>query len=363
MSATTRFPVALIASCSVQPGTRVVSDTMEDGTTAVRLLWPVNTFKRTFTLTTPPLTEAEFAWLRSFYRQRSGPYEAFWFRDNINRGGNAEVRFSPTKPINWNVSGLRRVVTIDLVEIAPVAALPEADELAAAAGATPLFWWDADREKCLLDGGTEINDTATFDAAGGGVRATWYGGASGLLGGKTSTHSTYLHQGGAVYAKTASNAALSGAQPAVTVFIVCRAATSATQQVLLSAGAAGSGSAVGLQLTGSNAFAPWVGSTETWTGATQSNGTADTWRSLAAVWAASSDTATLYVNAASVGTASNTRSLTAGPAALNGSPSGTLVTVSGQSAHAIIFPAALTLAQVKAVHNLLATQQGLAAVA
>lgn len=89
------------------------------------------------------------------------------------------------------------------------------------------------------------------------------------------------------------------------------------------------------------------------------NSAASTWRSVAAVFAGSANTGALYVNAALIGTDTNTRSLTAGPAALHAAPDATLVAASGQSAHVLIFPAALTLAQIKAVHNLLGYQYGL----
>lgn len=362
------FPLDLIAECEVTPMTRVMRDEFEAGNTSTRRLWPAQYFKRRFKVVTPPLTEREFITLRSFWSQRSGEYDAFWFRDNVNRGGQAQVRF--TSAPRWSYAGARRVVTCELEEISPVRALIESDEIVTAANSTPLFWWDANRERSTASisatGMPEVGfESSTWDAsngASGGLRAVWQGSPTEILGLKTAQSQGYLANGTA-YAKTAGNTTLSGTQPACTVFALARNPSSAAQAVLVAVGTPGSGSALGLQITAANKYAPWVGASEAWATAVQTNSAVDTWRTFAVVWAASSNTATLYVNAASVGAESNTRSLTNGRASLLGANDGTkIVAASGYVGHALVFPAALALADVKAVHNLLAPAYGLATV-
>jgi hypothetical protein len=70
----------------------------------------------------------------------------------------------------------------------------------------------------------------------------------------------------------------------------------------------------------------------------------------------------LYVNSAAALTESHTRNFTAGPVALGAAVDGTLKTA-GDVAQVLVFSAALTSAQVKALHNLLGYQYGLSVVA
>ena len=68
------------------------------------------------------------------------------------------------------------------------------------------------------------------------------------------------------------------------------------------------------------------------------------------------------MNAALVGNETETRNYTAGPLTINAEPDGTDGDTEHLIAHVLVFPALLTLTQIKAVHNLLGPQLGLAPV-
>lgn len=358
------FPLDLIATSDVTPTASVITDAFTDGTTSSRRFWPAQNFKRTFKLTTPPLAENEVRYLRSFISQRGGMYDAFWLRDNPNRGGQALVRFSKDPTTTWK-SGAR-IYTLECQEIAPIRALPEFDEVAVAAGAPAAVWYDANRERAVNYAGQSlIYDSATWDAATltPGNRAAWQANATGILASLGQQYPAYSADGAHWAVSPSPIGGLTSGQPALSLFALVNVPNAGAQKVLFALGAAGSGTALGLQITAANNLAPWVGLTESWTGALQAN-TAATWYSLAAVWPASSNVASFYVNGALIGTATNTRSLGAAPAAsLLASPGGTLIAASGALVHhAMAIPAALNLSQVKALHNLLGYQAGLASV-
>jgi hypothetical protein len=343
-----------------------VADEFENGSTMTRLIWNAQHFKRKFEIAHGALTLAEYRYLRSFYSQRSGGYDGFWFRDNVNRKGNANVRFASSLADDHDGTLFNAQVTLE--EIAAIRALPEWDEVATAAGYTPALWYDANREFYLSHAGTVLTDTSVYDSANQNYGAPWQAGAL-SLGGSAAQYQTYNFTG-TNWARTASNISeLAGAQPACTLFAIVKQSTTATKQVLFSIGAMGAGTALGIALAADNRYEPWLGGSETWTNARQNNSAADTYRSLALVWTGSSNSVTLYTNAASVGTDSVTRSLTAGPAALGAAIDGTLKANAGASmtnnslAHVLVFAGALTLAQIKAVHNLLGYQYGLSTVA
>lgn len=145
------------------------------------------------------------------------------------------------------------------------------------------------------------------------------------------------------------------------MFAIAKHGTVASKQVLFGVGAMGAGGAVGLAISAANAYEPWIGGSEAWGTATQSNATPDTWRSFGITWAAASNTANFYVNGAAALTESETRTYAAGPLSLGAAIDGSLKTT-GNVAHVLVFAATLSFAQVKAVHNLLGYQYGLSQV-
>ncbi len=352
----------------------MIADDFEDGTASARNTWPAQSFKRKFAITHSYLTAMEYRYLRSFWSQRSGQLDSFWFRDNVHREGNAEVRFA--MDLQPQFSGSARRVSVDLQEIAPIRALVEFDEVTTAAGAAPIAWYDPNREVYYLHMGADNTDVAAFDSMLT-YPAPWALGSqpAGVpegrtyLGGSTLSQYQYYDLRGSQWARTVSNlVGLSGTQPACTIFLISKLSTVAARQVLFSVGAIGTGHSLGISVASDNRYEPFLGGSESWTNARFNNSAAATWRSVAVVWAASSNTATLYVNAASIGADSVSRSLTAGPATLAAAPDGTLIAnnsgvLACSLAHPMVFGAALTLAQIKAVHNLLAYQYGLATVA
>jgi hypothetical protein len=361
------YPLGLIEQLKVTPSTRVLSDVFEDGSTNTRLLYPAQNFKRHFMVQHAPLTLDEYRYLRSFHSQRSGLYDAFWFRDNVNRAGNARVRFA--KPLPEEHNGILFNTQTEMDEVAAIRALPEWDEITSAAGGAPVLWLDANQEFYLNHAGMVYTEAAAYDAAFHRYPAAWQAGSALNLGGAVNQYQTYNFSG-AECAKTAGNVAeLSGAQPACTLFAIVRQTATTAKQVLFAVGTKATGSALGLVLSAANNYEPWLGGAETWTLASKANSPADAYRSIAVVWAASSNTATLYANAASVGSDTNTRSLATGPLSLGAAPDGSLICnpsngMANQNlAHVLVFATALTLVQIKALHNLLGYQYGLATVA
>lgn len=351
------YPISLIESLRTEKHDRTVADAFEDGSVAARNQWSAQNFKRRFQLQHSPLTDAEWRHLRSFHSQRSGRYDSFWFRDNVHRDGNAKVRFTGPLPADYQGRAHRLALTLE--EAAPIRALPEWDELAAAAGATPLLWFDANREIYYTHAGTVYKDPLglAFDATLQ-QSAPWQAGtfpAGNILG-------QYQHYAfdGATWAKTGA-LSLTGAQPAATVFAIAKHGTIASKEVLFGVGAMGTGHALGIAVSAGNFYEPWIGGSETWGTARQSNGTPNTWRSFAVTWPSASNVASLYVNGAAALTETETRDFTAGPLSLGAAVDGTLK-CTGNVAHVLVFAAELSFAQVKAVHNLLGYQYGLSTV-
>ncbi len=368
------YPISLIETLKSERVGRVIADAFEDGASTTRNTWSAQNFKRKIQIKHAPLTIQEYRYLRSFHSQRSGSYDSFWMRDNVHREGNANVRFASDLIGEFSGSGHRLVM--DFEEVAPIRALPEFDEVATAAGASPIAWYDPNREVYYSHLGADNTETAAYDSMLT-YPAPWAAGAqpAGVpvgrtyLGGSSLSQYSYYDLRGAQWARTSSNlAGLTGSQPACTIFLISKLSTVAARQVLFSVGAIGASHSLGISVAADNRYEPFLGGSETWTNARYNNSAAATWRSVAVVWAAASNTATLYVNAVSIGADSVTRSLTAGPAALAAAPDGTLIAnnsgvLACSLAHPMIFGAALTLAQIKAVHNLLGYQYGLATVA
>ena len=181
------YPISLIRDQQVTPLNRVIADQFEDGTTATRDQWATMTFKRRFEVAHSVMNLGEWWYLRSFYNQRHGMYDSFWFRDNVDRGGNAKVRFSQPLPRAFNAAALASI-QVQLDEIAPIRSLPEFDELTTAAGTAPYVWIDANRELYWKHAGTAYFDPAgtTWDAGLNARRLTWT--AASVLSGLTSQY-------------------------------------------------------------------------------------------------------------------------------------------------------------------------------
>lgn len=355
------YPLALIGRQRVQQHARVVADGFEDGSSSARAMWPAQFFKRRFELQHAPLNTTEIEYLLGFNVARHGQYDSFWYRDNLNRAGNASVRFAGPLQIDAD-SAVVRNVQITLDEVAPVRALPRLTELIMAAGSTPAFWLDANRETYFEHLGAVYTDATIWDGSLNGIAPTWQSGALGL--GNVTGQYQYYDLNGSRWAKYATNlAAFTGTQPACTLFAITRSPTCSTREVLFALGNTATGEALGLELNTSNDYTPFLGGSETWSTAKFTNSAASTWRSLGLTWVASGNAAKLYVNAAAALTETNTRALaTSHPLALAGSPTGTLL-ASSDLAHVIGWAGELTAAQIKSVHNLLAHQYGLSLVA
>jgi hypothetical protein len=304
-----------------------------------------------------PLAFAEYQVLAGFYTVR-GTYDSFWYRDNVNRAGNAKVRFveAPPKERGPAVYDLR----VTLEEIAPIRALPELNEVIDAAGIAPAIWWDANRMQYIEHNGTLYKESSAWDAALNGNAALWQTAEQPI--GDILTQWQRFPFADAAWGKTTTSVLqFIGTQPACTVFALARHGTIASKQVLCALGAMGAGNALGLAINAANQYEPWLGGAEVWTNAKSTNAPNATWRSVAVTWPAASDAATLYVGGSSIGTDANTRNYTAGPATLGAAIDGTLK-VTGDLAHVCFFAGMLTLAQIKALHNLFAYQYGLALV-
>jgi hypothetical protein len=351
------YPISLIENLAVQRMARTLMDEFEAGNVSTRRYWDAQNFKRRLTISHGHLTPAEFRYLRSFHSQRSGEYDSFWFRDNLHRGGNIKARFAAPLPEPWN-GGARRV-QVALDEVAPIRALPEFDELATAAGSAPLFWYDANRELYLSHLGSATLPTSFYDgynhADGAALQAGTFPLANYL--------SQYQHYGfdGAAWGKTSANINIGGTKPPGTLFAICKHGTIASQEVVFAIGAMGAGNAMGLAVDASNYYVPWIGGSETWSTARQNNSTNNTWRSFAVTFGDGSNSTGLWVNTVLAGPESNTRNYTAGPLSLGAALDGTLK-CTGSVAHVLAFASVLTLAQIKAVHNLLGYQYGLSTV-
>jgi hypothetical protein len=353
------YPVSLMQNMSVKRLARVLADDFEDGGSSTRKLWPDKYFKRRFEFIHSPLTLQEMEYLRSFYVARNGRYDSFWFRDNINRGGNAKVRFAMDLD-EVRSSGVYPV-QVALEEVQPIRAMPDIFEVATAAGTAPKAWYDANRERYFAHAGTNYDDhVALYDAAGNRWPLLFqnypqpnYELLENILG----QHQNFLIEG--TEFETASNFTdVATGQPAFTIFGFFKNPANTNNALLFAIGNRGTAQqALGLRLH-ADVYKPYVGSlSETWATAVYTNSPLHTWRSIALVWAASSNSVSLYVNGTLIGSESNTRSHVQGPLWMRDETS-----TFTRAAHPMVFGAALTLAQVKALHNLFAYQYGLATV-
>jgi len=347
------YPLGAIERLVVTPFERTIADAFEDGTTTTRRIWAAQHFKRRFEVDHAPLTAAEWRYLRSFYSQRNGLYDSFWFRDNINRGGNANVRFAAQLPADRDAALFNARVLME--EIGPVRAIPENDEVL-----SPTFWWDANRDIYFSHAGTVTQEASVFDAGTNGTVLPVWNTASPLAG--LTAQYQFWDFTSNESAITAANLSAGGVQAAVSLFAIVKNPTVAAQHIIGCFGTMTSGAALGLQLSAAGYYQPYLGGAETFTNAKFLNSAIETWRTVCAVWTGSSNNVTLYVNGASIGTDAVTRSFVTKPAVFGAAPDLTL-NIIGKTAHFMGFiGTALTLANVKTIHNLLAYQYGLALV-
>lgn len=354
------YPVSLISDINIRRISRTNMDEFEDGTVNVRRMWADQQFKRRVEFTHSPLTRAEYKYLRSFYTARNGRYDSFWWRDNFNRGGNINVRFG--MDLDESRINLSYPIKVALEEVAPSRPLPDAPDIKIATGSSPLCWYDANREKYYLHAGTAYEESeALYDAATQNypLLITPNPNYPLISNDIFSQWQSYTLEPGGEFQSAANLTGLATGQPACTLFGIFKHQSNTNNVRLFGTGNHGTAAqGLSFRLHG-NIYKPCVGSTsETWTTAVFTNSPVNTWRSFAIVWAASSNTATLYVNAVSIGAESVTRSLVQGPVWM-----GAGVNTYANHAHPMIFGAALTLAQVKALHNLFAHQYGLSTVA
>jgi hypothetical protein len=355
--------LALIKSQRDTRHIKVLADEFEDGTTSTRRYWADKNFKRQFIIEHSALTLEEFSVLRSFYTARNGQHDSFWYRDNVNRGGNASVRFA--SKLASSREQMMNLVGVDLHEVAPIRANADLHELVVAAGTRPLVWWDANRvryyEHPVSGAQQTFIEAGIFDASERGNLGVWQSGGSQQAPGGILTQWQYFSTISQQWAKTAANLGIAASQPALTLFCFARWPNTSSFQTLLAVnGPVGSGHSISLD--GSDFF----GGYPIFAGSGFENNPVNTWRSLCATWPASANTMSFYANAALTSSgACAARTFGDGPAALGAWSDGSDKTESGKDgriAHALVFPVDLTLAQIKAVHNLFCGQFGLSQV-
>ena len=359
------YPLGLIKRLTVTRNDRVLVDEFESGGSTTRNLWAAQSFKRTFKLDHAALSRTEFAWLKSFLTARSGRYDPFWIRDNIHRGGQAYVRLA--KPVEETLNGsLLYDISLELEQTAPVRELVDIDELTTAAGTRPLFWFDANRQIGYPHLGTYYGLGGQYSSSAMELhdRAGNYDGQ--IIFGDPILRTHLTQQYGASNCQSLGNTsvpAFSLSKPAITILLLARHSTGfLSKGVLIAMGESATGKQVGIAMGTDDKYYPWINGTQTWTGVT--NSPVDTYRTIACVWPASSDAATLYLNGSPTSAGSNSRTFGSGPINLGWSSLNTnsIDIDKSQLAHAMIFNAELSQAQIKAIHNLLAHQYSLSAV-
>lgn len=362
------YPMGLLAACDVDMIDRTIADTFEDGSTSARQLWPDKYFKRRFTLQHAPLTTLEFRAVRSFLSARSGRYDSFWFRDNVNRGGQAKVRLANGFPISREPSGAYPLKLV-FEEVAPTRVLPDLDELYTAATADfPVLWLDADRQVynpgAAAPSGAIYSSTAIYDnpihQSQDMVQSaidnpfTTYS----MISGYDSSQYTWFAGGTAVSQRDYVN--VSGAKKPFTFFAAVRSASTAARKAIFSINGSG-GERLGIEIDASNNFVPLLDGSATWTNAKAAN-PSDTWCSVAVKWASNSNNASLYLNGALVGTDSNTRTAFDYKGTLYRDLAASFAVWSGRLGQLIQWNAALSDADITRVHNLFAHKYGYAEV-
>jgi hypothetical protein len=346
------YPNAQISQLNVQKIDRTLIDPFESGATYARTTWAAKMFKRRFQLIHGPMTQKELRSLLSFYHER-GTYDSFWFRDNINRDGNALVRFSQPLPANYQ-AGIRSVPIV-LDEVAPILALPSIENVATAAGATPLVWYDANRELYFEHNGSVImGERAMYDATMT-YPAPYASSAFGLN--LVSPVTQYQNYATATLGPWSRTPITGLAALPYTLFCFKAGNTSANAQMWFGFGSA-VGDGFGLHSNGTATYvAPLGGSTITGL-TTTSSPTA--WASWGIV--ATTTDVSFYLNGTLVATHSQANTFTAGKAAMFVNLDNTQNAIAGSLADMMIIPAVLSAAQLKAMHNLLGYRYGIATV-
>ncbi len=365
---TTFYPLGLIEDLKVERLDRTILDTFEDGSSSANSIWGSRVFKRRYTVRHAPLSQAEFRYLRSFFVARSGRYDPFWFRDNVHRGGWASVRLAQPVPERRGASSYYTGMELALEQAAPVVELVGTDDLTAALGAAgssaaPLAWWDANRGITYTHAGTSYGEPLVKDQSGNGYDLAWVSSQQKSVASLATNSQLYdVYQWANGYYATGAAASITGpalgavAQPAMTIIAICfNHGTYSGPFVLAHCGGPTAGGALGIQLD-ADQVKPWVGASETWTGATMPT---DVFCSIAATWAVGSNAATTYINGGTgVAAGTNSRNYTQSAFSFMGAVDGTRKNFGAQfyCAHVLFFNATLTQAQIKAVHNLFVHQ-------
>lgn len=355
------YPLGLVSNLVTEKHDRTLVDDFTDGSTQSRTGWPLGYLKRKFTLSHSPLTSAEFQVLRGFYSQMGGTYDTFTFRDNVHREGSATVRFS--QPFKQSRSGSAYLAQIELLETAPKLMPLSVAALTAAAGVAPLVWFDSSREIYYQHMGAAFSEPAAYDTM---VKypATWQAGSLNL----GSSWKAYNFTG-VEWAKTATMSELASNAPAMTFFCLASQSTTAASQLLFSVGTLGLNKSLGLCLD-SDVYYMYLGdlATSISLGFGVNNSPTSTWRSIAMVCDPGTSNLHLYGNASSAVGTSYSHSFVNGPFVIGADPAGAnILNPSNGMAncaldHILLFPAALSAAQIKAVHNLLAPYYSIALV-
>jgi len=357
------YPSAQIERQIITPFDRVLKDEFEDGPAQARGLWTPQEYKHRIEVTTTPMTRAEWWRLRSFLNQR-GTFDSFYFRDNLDRTGNYEVRLREIPGREFNVATMQARVMME--DVAPRRHLPELDEVETATGYTIdelRLWWDPNREFYALEDGAAVTEDETWDETFHDHRADWQASLPiNLTGAEDAQYQSYRGTNEWALCSNYSHGA-TGNTPIISMFIIAKSPTAAAQQVLFAYGANATGDCLGFQISAANAFTPFDGDATTWGAASQSNGTPNTWRSFAVTATTSSNDVKFYCNGALLGTITRSRTQVAGNVSLLGMTDGTLICDQVDVAHAMIIKGELALANVKALHNLFAYQYGMVTVA
>jgi hypothetical protein len=251
------YPIGLVASQAVERVDRTLMDEFESGATSARRVWGDKFFKRRLSVLHAPLTVDEFRYLRSFYVQRGGRYDSFWFRDNIGREGNINVRFGENMKVVRS-DGVYKDVQTELHEIAPARALPELEEVVLAAGSSPFLWWDPNRITYYEHCGVVYQEATIYDAIAQVYPGVWQSGAMSLYGVASAQYQSLLFNG-AKWAKTAANGPLVGTQPALTIFLTTNTGAATTHQMIVGIGDTANNAGLGIAKVNSNLFSTTYG--------------------------------------------------------------------------------------------------------
>jgi hypothetical protein len=371
------YPLSGIQSIKVKPYTRVETDEFEYGNEATRLLWAEKSFKRKFEVKHAPLVDQEAIVLRDFFSERSGPYDSFWFRDNVNREGNYRVRFASEMDYE-RITSATEVMSVmnQLSATKSRVTLPRIIAVIAGASGTRdyiPFWFDANKSKHWLHNYVATHEQDWFNAGAlagedailqspGEVTSQVYVNSDKaencrFIGSTTGKYITANDQVKGDY--IAPGSAARGL-----FFCVVRNPTHSSKSVIMGMGDVSSGNAMGLAINASNQYEPWLGGAHTFTNAKFTNSAVNTWRTIAVAFDGSS--CSLYVNGIGIGTDLHVgRTYVDGKLSLGCAPDGTLA-VGGAGInylqHAMYLSDDFDGTVVAALHNLFAAQFGLATV-